>query len=630
MSLGQALATAMSGLRANQAALALVSSNVANAETPGYVRKSLNQTATTTADYGSSVRIAGVNRELDAFVQAQLRTETSGAAYANIRSTFLANLQGIYGNPDSTGTLESAFNALTTAVQALSTSPDSQSARIGVINAAQTIAQQLNAASQGIQSLRSSAESGLNDAVNVANNAMTQIATINNQLNNGTQTDASTASLLDQRDQYITQLSQLMDVRVVTNAANQVSVFTNSGVQLVGVEAAQLSFNAQGTVTPNTLWDSDPSKSNLGSLAINFPHGGSMDLIATNSIRSGAIAGYLELRDHTLVQAQAQVDQLAASLSSALSDQTIDGSKTPASTLPQAGFDLDLSGLQNGNVIHVSYKDNVTGQTHKLSIIRADGMSSLPNSATADPNDEVIAIDFSGGLPAAMSSAVMQLNSALAGKGLQFSNVPPGSSTLRVLDDGAGNQSDIVSASVTKTMTSPNSGAPQLVLFSDGGVPYTGAFTTNGAQQTGLAARISVSAGLLADPSQLIVYSTSPTTPSGDTTRPDFILAQLTRASLYYSPQTGVGTPNAPFKGTLLSYTQQFLSTQGSAAEAAKQLADGQSVVLNTLQNKMNATSGVNIDDEMAHLLALQNAYSANARVMSAVKDMYTTLLQSM
>src|SRR6478752_6443728 len=138
MGLSEALTTAMSGLRANQAALALVSSNVANAETPGYVRKTLNQIATTTADYGSSVRINGVNRELDQFVQTQLRTETSGAAYADIRSTFLANLQSVYGNPDTTGTLESALNALTTAVQALSTSPDSQSARIGVVNAAQT------------------------------------------------------------------------------------------------------------------------------------------------------------------------------------------------------------------------------------------------------------------------------------------------------------------------------------------------------------------------------------------------------------------------------------------------------------------------------------------------------------
>ena len=65
MSLGSALATAMSGLRANQAALAIVSSNVANAQTPGYVTQSVNQIELPTAGNGSSVRIAGVNRQLD-------------------------------------------------------------------------------------------------------------------------------------------------------------------------------------------------------------------------------------------------------------------------------------------------------------------------------------------------------------------------------------------------------------------------------------------------------------------------------------------------------------------------------------------------------------------------------------
>ena len=52
--------------------------------------------------------------------------------------------------------------------------------------------------------------------------------------------------------------------------------------------------------------------------------------------------------------------------------------------------------------------------------------------------------------------------------------------------------------------------------------------------------------------------------------------------------------------------------------------------MLNTLKQKVTATSGVNIDDEMAHLLALQNAYSANARVMSSIKQMYDLLMQSM
>jgi flagellar hook-associated protein 1 FlgK len=617
----------MSGLRATQASLALVSSNVANAETPGYVRKTINQVTGITGGFGSSVTVVGVKRELDQYLQTQLRTETSGAAYADTRSAFLANLQTVYGNPDDTGTIENAFNSLLTAVQGLSTSPDSQSARIGLVNAAQALAQQLNATTQGIQSLRANAETGINDSVTTANNAMAQIANINKQLQNNSQTDASTAALLDQRDQYIDQLSQLMDIRTVTNNLNQVTVFTNSGVQLVGTEASQLSFNPQGTMTPNTLYNTDPAKSNVGTITINFPHGGSYDMVSTNSIRSGKIAAYLELRDNTLVKAQAQIDQLAASMSSALSDKTTSGVAAPASVAPQAGFDVDLTGLQSGNVIHISYKDNVTGATHNLSIVRVDDPSVLPlsNTATTDPNDEVLGIDFSGG----MSSVISQLNSALGPAAhLQFSN--PSGSTLRVLDDGAPNLSDVTAASVTTTTSSLTSGNAQLPLFTDNGALYSGAITAGGSQQTGLAGRISVNPALLGDPSRAIVFSTNPPTAAGDTTRSDFILSQLSTGSYRYSPETGMGTTGAPFTGTLLNFTRQFISQQGEAATAAKQLADGQDVVLNTLQEKMSATSGVNIDDEMAHLLALQNAYSANARVMSSIKQMYDTLMQAM
>ena len=213
------------------------------------------QVAGTNGDYGSSVLLNGVDRQLDQYLQTQLRTETSGAAYADIRSTFLANLQNVYGNPAETGTIEDSFNKLLTAFQGLSTSPDSQSARISAVAAAQTMAQTLNATTQGIQNLRANAEMGINDSIITANNAMAQIAFINNQLQTSGKTDAATASLLDQRDQYITQLSSLMDIRTVVNDLNQVTVFTNSGVQLVGTEAAQLSFNPQGTMTPNTLYN---------------------------------------------------------------------------------------------------------------------------------------------------------------------------------------------------------------------------------------------------------------------------------------------------------------------------------------------------------------------------------------
>ncbi|MEH2472654.1 flagellar hook-associated protein 1 FlgK [Nitrobacteraceae bacterium AZCC 2161] len=624
MSLNDALSIAMSGLRANQAAMALVSSNVANAETPGYVRKSIDQVTSNSGSYGANVSIVGVNRELDQYIQAQLRTETSGAGYASLKSNFLQQLQSMYGNPGSTGTLEDAFNGLTTAVQALSTSADSQSARIGVVNAASVLTQQLNSMTQGIQTLRGAAENGINDSVNTANGLMKQIATINNQLaanpNGGTSTDSSTAALLDQRDQFVTQLSELMDIRVTTNGANQITVFTGSGVQLVGQEAATLSFNAQGTVTPNTVWDSNASKSTLGSVTVSFANGGSIDLTASGAIKSGKIAAYTELRDKTLVEAQSQLDQFAASISSALSDKTTAAAVTQPTAGTQAAA-IDASGMNSGNVMHLTYTDAANVQ-HQISIVRVDDPSVLPlsNSVTADPNDQVYGIDFSG----SPASVIAQLNTALNGK-LTFS----GTALSAITAQNNPTLTTLTAASVTTTAlpTSLTSGSAELSLFTDNGSAYTGAVSASGSQITGLAGRLTVNNAIIADPSKLVVYSGS--TAAGDTTRSAFILNQLNNASFTYNAESGVGSASAPFKGTLLSYMRQFTSQQGAAADSAKQLADGQGVVLNTLQQKMSTTSGVNIDEEMAHLLSLQNAYSANARVMSTVNDMYKTLMQA-
>ena len=617
MSLSQALSIAMSGLRANQLGLSLTSSNVANSDTPGYIRKTVNQIQTSSGSIGAGVSVTGVNRELDLYLQQQIRTEQSGASYADLRSSILSSLQSIYGTPGGTGTLETAFNNLVTAVQGLSTSSDSQSARIGVLNAAQSLTQQLNSMSAGVQSLRSQAESGLNSAVNTANTAMQQIVNLNTQLQSGNTTDAAAAALKDQRDQYVDQLSQLMDIRVIDNGNNQIQVFTNSGVQLVGAEASTLSFNPQGTVTPNTQWDADPTKSNLGTLTLHFPNGGSLNLIQTNSIRSGTIAGYLELRDKTLVQAQTQLDQFAANMSSLLSDKTTAG--TAVSSGASNGFDLDLSGLQTGNVIHLTYTD-VGNVQHQLSLVRVDDPSVLPlsNNATTDPNDRVIGIDFSAG----MASVTSQLNAVLGSAGLQFSNT---GSTLRVLDDGVGTAT-VNAASVTSTTSSLLGGSGEVPLFTDGNGLYTGAITAAGQQSVGLAARIRVNSQLVGDPAKLVQYNA--TTPSGDTTRPDFLYQQLTAGKSLYSPSTGFGTSTLPFQATLSNFSQQIASAQGQAADTAKQIADGQDVVLSTLQEKFNSQSGVNIDEEMAHLLSLQNAYAANARVMSTVKQMFDTLMQ--
>jgi len=622
MSLGSALAIAMSGLRANQAALAIVSSNIANAQTPGYVTQRTNQVETLTGDTGASVSVTGVNRELDQFIQAQLRSETSGGAYADQMANVLTQLQSVYGTPGDAGTLEVAFANFTSALQSLSTNSGSSSAQISAVTAAQSLAQQLNATTQGIQALRSNAEQDINISVGQANAAMTQIAQINTQLQGLKPTDPTAATLMDQRDKAIDLLSQLMDIRVTTDNTNQTTIYTSNGVELVGAQASQLIFNSQGTLNANSQWNANPASSSVGSLSIKLANGATIDMIETNSISSGQIAADLTLRDKTLVQAQAQIDQLAASMASALSDKTTDGTVAPAALAPKAGFDLDLSGVLPGNSINLSYTDTATNTLHQVTIVRVDDPAALPlPNAGAASNRQVIGINFSGG----MASVVSQLNTAFGAANLQFSN--PAGSVLRVLDNGTGTAT-VNAASVTTTVSSLANGSVPLPVFTDGNLLYTGSITRNGSQQTGLAGRIRVNAALLSDPSKLTVYNTSPVTNAGDTTRPDFLYTQLTSGTFTYSPRTGLGTAASPFKATLTSFMQQFLSQQSNAATSATQLQQGQAVVVNALQQKFKSSSGVNIDTEMANLISLQNTYAANARVMSVVQTMMTSLMQ--
>ena len=618
MSLSSALSIAMSGLRANQAALSIVSGNVANANTPGYVAQSLVQDEIISGSTGSGVRVIGVNRTLDTYVQSQLRTENAGGAYADQIANVLGQLQSVYGTPGDDGTLENAYNNFTSALQALSASSGNSAAQSSVLNAAQALAQQLNATTSGIQTLRSNAEKDLSVSVSQANDAMQQIAQLNQKLQGMSAQDPAAATLMDQRDSAIDQLSKLMDIRAVTDGANQTSVFTTAGIQLVGgVQASTLSFNAQSSLTANSQWNADPSKSSVGTITCQLPNGAKIDMIASQGINSGQIAADVQLRDKTLVQAQNQVDQMAATLASALSDVTTHGT---AAAGPPASSTSDLSNVLPGNSFSLTYTDTATNTQHTVTVVRVDDASArpIPNTAS-NPNDRVIGVDFSSGA----ASVAAQLSAALGSSNLAFS---ASGSSLTVTGSAAATVNDTTTTTTTQSLTSGN---PQLPLFTDRSSLYTGAISATGSQITGLAGRIQVNAALLADPSKLTVYSTSPATPAGDTTRSDFLYDQLTSATFSYSPNTGLGATAAPFQGTLPSFLQQFVSVQSSAATTAKQVAQGQDVVVNTLQEKFNAKAGVSIDTEMTNLISLQNSYAANAHVMSVVQSMMQTLLQS-
>ena len=562
--------------------LSIISGNVANANTPGYVEQSVNQIEVSAGgDSGSSVDVKGINRSLNSLLQGQLWTETSGGSYADTKAQLYQQLQQVYGTPGSVGAFDTAFNNFTSALQTLSTNPSSYSSQTAAIGAAQQLTQSLNSMTGGIQALRSQAEQGISDGIAQANQAMQTIAQINQQLSASTPQDATAAALEDQRDQAVTQLAQLMNITVSKNSNDQISVFTSSGLQLVGAQPAKLEFDDRGSLSANSLWNASPGKDGAGTITLVSSDGATTtDLIANRSFQSGQIAAYLEMRDQILPQAQSQLDELAAQMSQSVSDQTTSG--TVASAGSQTGFSVDTSGVLPGNSVQVNYTDALSNP-HTVTIVRVDDPAALPlpSSTTANPNDQVIGVNFSGG----MASVVAQLNAAL-GSNLQFSGA---GSVLTVLNSPS-LSSTVKSVSATTTATALAAGNAQLALFTDGTTPISGAITAAGSQDVGLAGRITVNAAVQAAPSSLIVYQSSPATPIGDSTRPSFLLNQLTKAPLTFSPATGIGTQSAPFSGTLADFISQITSQQSQSATAAGNLKQGQDVVVNALQQRLTAT----------------------------------------
>jgi flagellar hook-associated protein 1 FlgK len=627
MGLFTALNTATSGLRATQAGIDLVSQNVANAGSTGYTRRRVSTVPIVADTRTVGVRAGAIERVLDQVAQRQLRLETSGAAYTGLAASVAKAIDGLFGAPGSTGSLDGAINDFSTSLQNLLANPGDFSIRGGVLDAANALAGRIASISDGIQTLRTEAETRLGTAVDQANSLLTRIAEVNGRIMSAQGGD--TASLLDQRDGMIGELSVLMDVQVTAGDRGSIRIATGSGQTLFdGTTATRLSFDGRGALNPNATYTTAVDGAGrplrgVGTITATSPGGSTIDLVATGAFRSGEIAASIELRDRTLVQAQRQLDELAAGVATAMGGTSTAG--TPVIAGAQKGFDLDLAAARGGDVLSVSFRDG-DGRLKQAKVLVRDGTGpSFATPTSTNPDEPIYSLDLSLGVGAAIAGLSGQIAADTRIK------TPPalslvGASTLRVLDDGAANTSEILSLTLTSSVTGVT-GNTRLPLFVDGSgnQPYTG-LTANGDQLTGLAQRLKVNPAVVSDRSLLVKYTGA--TPSGDTARPQALLDGLTKAAMTFSPQTGLDGANAPFRGTVADFGRRVVESQAADSEAVQRLAEGQQVALASIQARYDESAAVNIDEEMANLVQLQTAYGANARVMTAVRDMLDMLMR--
>jgi len=623
MALTAALNAATSGLRGAQAGIDVVAQNIANADSAGYTRRRAVPVQSLAGDRTGGVRSGTIERVLDVVAQRQLRLETAGSAYASLQARYAADLDRLFGPPGGVNSLDASLNGLTQALQGLASDPSSYAARSAVLDAGTALAGRIASVADGVQALRTEAETRIGSAVARANELLTGIAAMNGKIV-GTSAGARNVALLDERDRLINELSQLVDVQTIAGPNGSVSLATAAGLTLFnGATATRLEFDARGSLAPKALYSDNGEQRGVGTITATTSHGGAIDVVAQGMIRSGEIAAALELRDTTLTQAQRQLDELAAGLSRALSDRP--APVAPASSGGFAGFTADLTGLQAGNAVTLDY--TVAGSPRRVVLVPTDGAAPdpIPPAETNDPSALIVRVPVTAPIDGGEASAIQ---TALTDAGIALSVTSPASGRLEILNSAAGAKLTGVSAGIT--VTTLTGGGPQLPFFVDSGNgnrPFTGSFE-GGSHLTGFAQRLAVNPALLGDRSRLVVSSTSPPTPQGDATRPQHLLDSLTQASRTFSAASGIGGVAAPYASSVLEFGQRIVETRAANAEGAARLDEGQQVALAAVQSRYTEFSGVNIDQEMALLVSLQTAYGANARVMTAVRDMLDMLMR--
>jgi flagellar hook-associated protein 1 len=629
MGLFGALNNSLTGLRVTQAQIQVVSNNISNIDSVGYTRRKLNVVQQVAGNNTSGVRIAGIERQLDALVQKQLRLETAGAGYTAIKAQYASQLDQLFGVPGQPGSLDGNVNNFSASLQALTANPSDFSARAQVVEKAQTLAGNLNSLSHDIQILRQQAEIQIANGVRRVNDALTRIADADGKIASNGDINNTNPALQDERDRAIADLSALIDVRVVEQASSgKVNIFTTSGLQLYAGTPTGFSFDERAPINANSLFTTDATTRGVGSIRFNGVSGGGIDIIAGKLFRSGELAAQIDIRDNVLVEAQAQIDDLAAALASSLGDRN---PTTAVTTGTNSGFDVALAdplvpgnlAIKAGNALTIEV--NTPTGPRRIQLIATDG--GAPNPIPLDLGEggaTIIRFDRAGGF-AGLQGAV----SAALGGGFSVS-LQPGN-VLRVLDAGAGNSVSNTRASFSVSGLSGE--GPELPLFVNGSnstAIYTGSLDSTYPEKRGFAGRIGVNSAVVTDSSRLVVYNTTPgsVTPQGDTTRPSLLLERLTSAPRGFSVASGVGGSAAGLNTSVANFARRVVEDQGSKATAALNTHEGQKVVLNSIEARFSDVSGVSIDQEMSDLVQIQNAYAANARVVSAVSELFNTLLR--
>lgn len=558
---------------ANQAMLDTTAHNISNVNTPGYSRQKVELSTdggmyTGAGFFGRGVKVTTVTRSTNEFL-VKSANEAAGAAAAD--KTRLDKLEQLEGTlPTGQTGLGYAASQLMNAFVDVANQPQDMSARQVVLSRAEEFASRVRSSASQIEQLQAGVLSDMGTDIAQINEYAQQVARLNQDIASARGTGQPPNDLMDRRDEVISQLNKLVQVNTVEADDGSLSVFLGGGQLLVLSNKAESlsllqSSNAQGITV------------------------GSIGIVTANSVRTlddtqvtgGALRGLLDFQNKDLAGTRGDLNDFVSSFTSAVNTQQQLGilGKKDALGNTVAGSDL-FSGTGKAVTLTVSLQNP------------QDVAAASPLIAfTADANQGTMSVESltmiaPAGRPLPLLPPVPPSTTPQLGLTFQAPGTGPGFDVV----DGSGN------------LIAANWVPGQDLVFNDGAGDPLFSMRIAGVPNAG--DKITLQ---------------PPVDPSGNNGN--------ARAMLGLRDRPIVSLASNGSTTTVTDAYSQMIGNLGVKVQSGKTAASISGTLETRATETLEATRGVNLDEEAARLIQFQQSYQAAAKVLQVAQKVFDTLL---
>jgi flagellar hook-associated protein 1 FlgK len=413
MSLNAIMSTANSGMQAAQTGLRVVSDNIANVNTAGYVRKTVSQSNLISNGMGVGVNIDAIKRATDRFLQSASLNSISDSSRATALADAMNNAQKLFGDPSGDNSFFSTLDSILSSFSAAADDPSNALKRTQAMTRIDDFLGESSRITATLSNMGKDADDRISTDVDRVNDLLKRINGLNSDITRAQVAGADATGSENVQSGLIDELSTLMNIQVSPRGNGGVVVRSTEGLSLAGDGAAVVSYQKSGTAN--------------GFLQVIQANGS--DTPVALKISSGELKGLMELRNTELPALTDQLGEFVSRASEELNRASNAASSVPAPTA--------LNGRNTG-------LDETTALNHFT------GKTTVAITDTAGVIQRRVEIDFDAGTMTVNGAAgpifdntnfIAQLNTALGGQGsASFNNgalslTAAGTNGVAVADD---------------------------------------------------------------------------------------------------------------------------------------------------------------------------------------------------